>query len=32
MSKLRASGCAVPNTPLEIGLRDQVISMTSMLT
>ena len=32
MSKLRASGCTVPNTPLEIGLRDQIISMTSMLT
>ena len=32
MSKLRAAGCSVPNTPLEVGLREQVISMTSMLT
>ncbi len=32
MSKLRSAGCAVPNTPLEVGLREQVISMTAMLT
>jgi nucleoside-diphosphate-sugar epimerase len=32
LSKLRAAGCAVPNTPLEVGLRDQVISITAMLT
>ncbi len=32
MSKLSSAGCAVPNTPLEVGLREQVISMTAMLT
>ena len=32
LSKLRAAGCAVPSTPLEEGLKEQVASLTGKLT